>query len=250
MADKLAKLEKLTIGYDRALLSPISFSINRGDFWGVVGPNGAGKSTLIKTIIGLIPKISGQLVFPAGNIRFGYVPQRHHLNNAYPLTAIDVVLMGRYNTLSLLGRPSGIDRQMAIEELGRVQMDKLAYSDFAALSGGQKQRVLLARALVTKPDLLILDEPTSGMDLAGELKTLQFLRKLQSDKKTTIMMIEHNLQSVANVTTHLCIINKDRDVCEVGEAKDLLDEDSLMNLFGIKINFNRFGRKGSIVEES
>jgi len=225
-------LEETVIGYGRALMRPLSLAIRRGDFWGIVGPNGAGKSTLIKTILGLIPPVRGKVSFPCGRVRQGYVPQRMMLNPAYPLTALEIVLMGCYDRLKLGCGPSAEDRNQAREELHRLGLATLEQRLYTSLSGGQQQRVLIARALASNPDVLILDEPITGLDLPGQADILAFLRELHHLSGKSILMIAHDLEQVAGVVTHLCLINKDADLCLTGTREELLDARRLSALYG------------------
>lgn len=237
----LIQLTQVSIGYGRALLRPLSFCVRQGDFWGIVGPNGAGKSTLIRTILGLIPAVEGRVEFPGGRVRLGYVPQRVTLNAAYPLCAQDIVLMGRSNRLRLGQRPSAEDRDIAREELRRLGLEALSGRLYASLSGGQQQRVLLARALASEPQVLILDEPMTGMDLPGEADILAFLQALHRESGTTILMIAHDLEKVARVALQLCLINKDTDLYETGPQSELMNPERLSMLYGRSIDIDAFG---------
>jgi len=235
MPETMMTLSDVTIGYRRPLMRPFTLEIRRGEVWGFVGPNGAGKTTLVKTILGLVPPVSGALVFPNGRPRFGYVPQRHMLNPAYPLTALDVTLMGRYDRLGPGRVPTEQDRRRAREELGRVGLSDAVSKRYALLSGGQQQKTLMARALASDPDVLVLDEPTTGMDLPGESDILSFLKRLHEETRITILMIGHHLDSVAGVADHLGFINKDEDRFEAGPAESMLDDGRLSTLYGRRV---------------
>jgi len=233
-------LDNVVLGHaGRPLLRPISISVSAGDFWGIVGPNGAGKSTLIKTIVGLIPAVGGAVQLAQPLPRFGYVPQQHALSAHYPLTAFDVVLMGRTGMLRLGQRPKAQDLARTHEELSRIGMAAVAQHQFAALSGGQKQRVLMARALVSDPDVLVLDEPTAGMDLPGEESILAFLRRLHAERKMAVLMVGHHISNVARVATHLCLINKDTSLFEAGPAAALLTSTCLSRVYNQPIAVER-----------
>jgi len=242
VTELLIQLNDIAIGYGRALMRPLSLTIRRGDFWGIVGPNGAGKTTLVKTILGLLRPFKGEVEFPAGKPRFGYVPQRHVLNKEYPLSAFDVVLMGRYPLLGIGRRPSQADRRRTLEEIERVGLGGLAVRRFSSLSGGQQQRMLIARALVADPDVLVLDEPTTGMDLPGEADILDFLSRLHREDGKTLLMIGHHISSVIRVVDHLCLINKDADLFEAGPIEDMLDERRLTACYGRLIAVSGEGR--------
>ena len=234
-------LDSIEIGYKkRALMKPISLKINKGDFWGIVGPNGAGKTTLIKTIIGIIPSISGSLKF-CNNItpKFGYVPQRHNLNANYPLTALNVVLMGKLAKPGMKIKPSIEDKKIVMNEISRLNMQNHCNRLYSSLSGGQQQRILIARALASKPDVLILDEPTSGMDLPGESDIINFLHKLHLNSKITIMMIGHHIGKVEKIVNQLCLINKDTGLFNAGPVNELLNENLLSGLYNRSVCISR-----------
>src|SRR5579863_5501790 len=168
---KALLVEDVCAGYfGRDVLDDVSFSINRGEFVGIIGPNGAGKSTLLKVIAGLLPVQCGTvLVFgrpPHSDIRhaIGYVPQSESINWAFPVTVMDVVLMGTYSRVGLFRRPGAADRAAAREAIAHVGMQAYADTQIGQLSGGQQQRVFVARALVCKPALMLLDEPIAGVD--------------------------------------------------------------------------------------
>ena len=208
MNDVLVGLREVCIGYGRPLLHPVSLELRRGEFWGMVGPNGAGKTTLAKTLLGLVPPVSGRVERGGRGLRSSYTPQRHRLNPSYPLSAFEVVLMGRAAYFPLGRRPGSDDRRRVEEELARLDISGLAGKLFRTLSGGQQQRVLLARALAVDPDLLILDEPAEGMDLLGTNDILRFLKKANTGGRMSVLMISHHLDDVISSVDHLCFINQ------------------------------------------
>src|ERR1041385_3074648 len=174
---KLIEFNHTDLGYGRnVVLRDIHFDIEQGDFLGIVGPNGAGKTTLLKAILGLLKPLSGQVSVDAGGLRIGYVPQRESVDTLFPLTVMDIVLMGRYSRLGPFSRPGKMDHDLAMKALEHVGITNLAHRSYPNLSGGQKQRALIARALVGDPNLLILDEPTNGMDLVSERAIMELVR--------------------------------------------------------------------------
>ena len=160
-------LRDVSLGYDgRVVLEHISLTVERGEFLALLGPNGAGKTTLLRGILGLLPVRTGRIEYGFDRLVNppGYVPQRETLDPIFPLTVFEVVLMGTYARLAPL-RPVGRrQRQVATTCLAQVGLPTLGARPFWALSGGQKQRVLIARALAAEPEILMLDEPTSGVD--------------------------------------------------------------------------------------
>ena len=234
------KLEGLVIGYRGApvLSAPISLAIAKGEFWGIVGPNGAGKSTLVKTILGIIPPVRGGLWKRTG-LTFGYVPQRGALDDIFPLTVLDVVLMGRIAPGGPLRRFTSSDRKLAAHYLDRVGMTPFSGRPFRILSGGQKQRVLIARGLTGEPDILFLDEPTDGMDLAGEHGIMALIQGLQRDAALTIVMVTHMLNLVANFAGKLILVHRRDGRFEAGETRDLLTTEHLQRIYPVQIGVHR-----------
>ena len=174
----LITFDHATLGYGRrVVLSDITFDIPAGDFLGLVGPNGAGKTTILRAILGSLEPLQGTVTIEPG-VRFGYVPQRDSVDYGFPLKVLDVVMMGRYDRIGLMRRPSQADRTLAADALDHVGIGHLAEQQLNALSGGQKQRVLIARALVGDPNVLVLDEPTNGMDLVSTTQILGLVREL------------------------------------------------------------------------
>lgn len=240
-------LKDLSIGYHKKpLLSGISLEIKDGDFWGIVGPNGAGKTTFVKTILGSVPPIQG-VVEKSKNLIVGYVPQRGTLDDIFPLTALDVVLMGRYSKIGLFKRVSRKDRQMASDLLEKVGIPQLAQKPFRELSGGQKQRVLIARGLATEPNILILDEPTDAMDIEGESNIMKLIMSLHEESNITILMITHILNLIANYAKSLIIIHGD-GIFEAGETEQLLTDENLKKIYKIDLDVhNLHGQKYVVV---
>src|ERR1043166_2324297 len=196
---KLIVFERADLGYgNRRILSGIDFDVVAGDFLGIVGPNGAGKTTLLKAILGLLKPMAGRVERPAGSVNIGYVPQRESVDTLFPLTVLDIVLMGRYSRLGPFGRPTRDDKERAFKALDHVGIRDLANRSYQNLSGGQKQRALIARALVGEPTLLILDEPTNGMDLVSEKAIMELVRHLHDVDRITVLMVSHLLNTVVN----------------------------------------------------
>lgn len=180
----------------------------------IVGPNGGGKTTLVKLILGLLTpqrgeiRVFGQLPHKA-RLRVGYMPQHVQHDPLFPVTVMDIVLMGRLGQGGLggvLGWPGRVDRHAAQDALVQVGMEDCGPRPFAALSGGQRQRVLIARALCCKPDLLLLDEPTSNVDSMVEARLLDLLREL--NKRMTIVMVSHDLGFVSGLVESVICVNR------------------------------------------
>ncbi len=230
----LIRLEKVAIGYGAApFLSDIGFTLARGEFLGLVGPNGAGKSTLLKAMLGIVRPLAGRIERrPA--LHLGYVPQRFRVDPIFPLTALEVVRSGGMGLKRTGGRGSSLapaTRAQATAALERLGVTALANRPLRDLSGGQQQRVLIARALVREPDLLILDEPTAGMDLPSERELLDFVTGLNRQSGTGVLLVVHQISLVAGRCSHLALINKDLPLFASGTAAELLDEKRLSELY-------------------
>ncbi len=201
-----------TVSYDRKpVLWNIDMTLPQGSLIGIIGPNGAGKSTLIKAAMGLLPLASGYVKIFDGDLdehrkRVSYVPQRESVDWDFPTSAIDIVLMGRYAHIGLLGRISKKDRSLAMDCLEQVGMQAFAKRQISQLSGGQQQRVFLARALAQQADLYFMDEPFAGVDASTESAILNILRNLTQEGKTVIV-VHHDLQSAAEFFDWIVLLN-------------------------------------------
>jgi len=202
-----------------------------------VGPNGSGKTTLLRGILKILRPQKGQILFAhpkeAKELTLGYVPQEREVDQIFPLSALEVVLMGRTKALGPWKRPGKGDRELALRSLAHAGIAHLAEAPFQELSGGQKQRVLIARALAAEPHVLILDEPTSGMDLASERNIMELIKALHEEDRLTLIMATHNLNLVANYAKRIAIVNEGRLV--VGETKAILSEEGLRKLYGMSV---------------
>jgi len=208
----LITLEGASLGYGGSpILRGVDLIVRRGDFLGLVGPNGAGKTTLLRGIIGLLKPSKGRFFVGSSSGRLdvvlGYVPQIQNLDAIYPLTVREVVRMGGYNRTPLL-RSMGKEESRFLEQcLDEVGMKKAAGQLFNKLSSGQKQRVLIARALLTRSDVLLLDEPTSGADHEAEKKIMTLLTRLNNEGHT-ILLICHELDAVQRVVKEILWVSR------------------------------------------
>lgn len=229
----LVSFEKATLGYGRrVVLSDLTFDIPEGDFLGLVGPNGAGKTTILRTILGSLEPLSGKVTVRSG-LRFGYVPQRDSVDYNFPLKVLDVVLMGRYDRIGLGRRPSADDRDRARAALDQVGIAHLGDQHLAALSGGQKQRTLIARALVGEPTMLVLDEPTNGMDLVSSTQILSLVRDLHERNNITVLMVSHALNEVANYVNRIALTLE--GAFRIGGVAEIVNESTLTAMYGIPV---------------
>lgn len=197
MSDALLTLHGVSTGYaSHEVFSGLDLSLHAGQFAALVGPTGCGKSTLLKLILGLLSCTKGRLQ-RRPRLSIGYVPQREMIDWHFPVTAAQVVQMGRYAQTSRWPWPSRADRQAVTEMLECLGLAPYAHRHISQLSGGQQQRVFLARALVSKPQLLLLDEPTSGVDLKTQHDVLHLLHTLNREGMT-ILLATHDLNTIAS----------------------------------------------------
>ncbi len=205
-------IRQLSFAYARQpVLEQINFQVQSGEFWGLVGPNAGGKSTLIKLILGLLQPNSGTItVFgrPPRQAcrRIGYVPQTPAFSRDFPIQVEDVVLMGRLGLGSMLGHYRAVDRTAARLALAEVEAADLAARPVQALSGGQLQRVLIARALATAPELLILDEPTANIDQRVEGEVFELLARL--NERLTIVVVSHDIAFISHYVKRVACLNR------------------------------------------
>jgi len=229
----LLKAEALTLGYGRrTIIDAASFEINRGAFWFFIGPNGCGKTTLLRAILGLLPPRDGRILFAPELVdrsRVGFVPQRYDQKGSLPTTVREFVLLGTVATPLL---PSERAERLAWA-LARVRIEPLARMDLWSLSGGQRQRALLARALIRRPDLLILDEPTTGLDLAATDALLRFLDELHAGG-LTIIAVSHDLATAARYATHVGLFERGRVLS--GTREDVVTSANLGRVYGVRMD--------------
>ncbi|MBI4409217.1 MAG: metal ABC transporter ATP-binding protein [Gemmatimonadetes bacterium] len=234
----LIAFEDVTLGYyGVAVLSGLSFSIREGDFLGMVGPNGAGKTTILRAVLGALRPLAGRVTVHDEWVRFGYVPQRQSLDAGWPLKTLDVVGMGAYDRVGVFRRPGAPVREAALQALDHVGIRELADQPFGSLSGGQKQRALIARALVGRPTMLVLDEPTDGMDLVSSTSILELVRELHDRDRLTVLMVSHQLNEVANYVRQLALVLE--GAFQIGETEEILTSENLSALYGIPVQVDQ-----------
>ncbi len=233
-SDPILTGRTLSFGYNRrAVLQGVSFDVHRGEILGIVGPNGSGKTTLLRTILGLLKPLHGQVERQAG-LTISYVPQRDRIDTILPVTALEVVLMGRAARAGPLHRVHHADLDAGLRALALLGAEPLSQQLFRNLSGGQQQRVLLARALAADTDLLVLDEPTAGMDAASEAAILEFLRNLNRTQGVTMLIVTHLLPIVLNLATSIMLLGT-RTILH-GTVDEVLQEDRLSELYGVPVH--------------
>jgi ABC-type Mn2+/Zn2+ transport system ATPase subunit len=233
MTDRTLRLRDLAAGYDgRWALQDVSIDVPPGRLVGVIGPNGSGKSTLLRAILGLVPHRQGSVEVdgrPIDHRRVAYVPQRELVDWSFPINAEQVVMMGRYPRIGPVLGAAAEDRAAVAAALDRVAMRDLAHRQIGALSGGQQQRVFIARALVQEADILLLDEPMTGVDLGTEETIGTLMRELR-DAGTTVIYATHDLETAADISDLLCFVNG--RVVAFGDPKETFTPHTLHETFG------------------
>lgn len=225
----------MTVRYgETPAIFSVDMTVPRGAMMAIVGPNGAGKSTLLKAVLGIVRPLSGRAeVFgvPVSEAmgRIAYVPQRASVDWDFPARVIDVVTMGLYRELGLLGRFTGGHRRRALACLDRVGMGDFAGRQIGQLSGGQQQRVFLARALAQGADLYLLDEPFAGVDAATEKAIIAVLKELKAEGRT-VVAVHHDLSTVEEYFDHVLLL--DKTVVAEGPVAEVFTQENLQRAYG------------------
>ncbi len=228
---------RLVVGYHgKGILPPIDLEIRRGENWVVVGRNGSGKSTLLKTLLRLLPPVDGELIRPSG-VEVSYVAQRHHVEPTVPMRGVDLVAMGRDQDWSFLNPFRTPDSYAdVLEALRRAGCESFAMKRFDAMSGGQQQKIMLAQAIVSKPDVMILDEPTAAMDVVAERATLDVLGQLRQDLDTAVMLVTHRVSTGLRQADRACYVDLETQSIVIGAPDDVLRSPSFQRQFGDHVN--------------
>jgi ABC-type cobalamin/Fe3+-siderophores transport system ATPase subunit len=240
----LVRLHQASIGYRQPLLPPIDLSIRSGERMAILGPNGSGKSTLLRTISGALPVLGGTVEYPGGRRpAMGCVPQSHQPDPAFPLTTHEVVLMGRYRSVGVGRRARPADHAAVSCELELVGLAAEERLLFRQLSGGQRQRALLARALVGRPELLVLDEATSELDPAAEHRLLALVDRLVAEQQTSVVFVTHEISAAASFATTVVLVNHQAGLVEHGPAAEQLTSERLSRLYGLPVEVTRVDQR-------
>ena len=230
-------IEHAAVGYGRRVVLPdVNLSLRRGSFTGLLGANGSGKSTLLKTILSILPVLDGRMVLNPVDGRMpvlGYMPQRESLDPIFPLSSFEVVLMavcGRVGPGRFINRT---ERDFARRCLAETGAADLAPKLFSQLSGGQKQRVLMARALATKPDFLLLDEPTAGIDANATRAVMEVLKQIHAQYHHTILLVSHDLTTVRQYAEEVIWLHEGKAV--QGPVSELLTTEKIEELLSLQL---------------
>lgn len=220
-------------------LSDISLTIYEGEFVGVIGPNGSGKTTLCRAVLGLLAPVEGHLhIFDCAcnelrchhRAKIGYLPQKGVVDRNFPVTVLETVVMGRYGALGLFTRPGKKDHDIALEALAQVGMDAHKDTALGHLSGGQQQRVFIARALAQQPKVLILDEPTTGLDITTQHNVIELVQHLHHALKLTILLITHDINMIRSKVDRLVLLKT--KLFAAGPPSEVLKPEILQQVYG------------------
>ncbi|MFH1008299.1 MAG: metal ABC transporter ATP-binding protein [Candidatus Latescibacterota bacterium] len=240
--ETMVSLEHVSAGYAEGVaLQNVSISVRRGEFLGIIGPNGAGKTTLFKLVLGLMRPASGSvevLGYAGRDVqkarpRLGYLPQREEIDSRSLGSVLDVVLMGRYSRIGLFRRVRAHDREIALAALAQVRMSAFASYPIGHLSAGQQQRVLVARTLAQEPDILLLDEPTTALDVATQQELIHIIGEIHRTLGLTILFITHDINILIGLADRVLYIN--RRLYAIGPPKEILTEEMLTEMYGHEV---------------
>jgi ABC-type Mn2+/Zn2+ transport system ATPase subunit len=231
------QVENVTVSYDgKVALHGANLHLGGGSIAGLVGMNGSGKSTLFKAIMGFVTPNSGRVLIGGQSIRqaqkqslVAYVPQSEEVDWDFPVNVAEVVMMGRYGRMNFMRMPRSIDRQIVAESLERVQMTELQRRQIGELSGGQKKRAFLARALAQQGQVLLLDEPFTGVDIKTEKAMIELLLELRQ-LGHTILVSTHDLASISTFCDQVVFINQ--TILAYGSTQDVFTQENLNRTFG------------------
>jgi zinc transport system ATP-binding protein len=226
---EVIKLENVTYRYNSDLvLENISFKADQGDLLGIIGPNGAGKTTLFSLILGLLEGYQGKITVFGEDIRnnrkilkkIGYIPQKNIIDQGFPATVEEIVSLGVFERKT---------KDKIISAINTVGLLEQKHKRIGELSGGQQQRILIAKALVNEPQLLILDEPTTAIDLETQNKFYALLRKLNSENKITIILASHDLDAINKLANKIACVN--RKMSFHGDAREFFGNEQLLKSY-------------------
>ena len=230
----ILRAENLGVRYDSGIaLENANFELNLGERLAIVGPNGAGKSTLLKVIAGVMSPTDGRVqIFgndPGGHICIAYVPQRNQVDLSFPVSVADVVMMGRVGQLGLFRNPKSSDWELVNRALEVVRMTHLAKRQISQLSGGQQQRMFIARALAQEAELMLMDEPLTGLDINSQEEVFSILDQLK-ERGVTIMVSLHDLKVAAQRFERIMLLN--HQMLAIGDPDLVLTPDNLVTAYG------------------
>jgi len=243
----LFEVSGLSAGYDKEyVIADIAFSLRRGDFLTVMGCNGSGKSTLIKSLQGMLAKVSGTVLMEKSNLfelnsrqiakSIAYVPQMSDLS--FDFSVKEIIEMGRYSYQRRIGGVTSKDSRIVNEVMEKTDTDHLQNKNLGQLSGGERQRVFLARALAQDTPLLFLDEPSSHLDIKYQIEIYEILKRLQNESDKTVLAAEHNINLAIPYTQRILFLKKGR-VHSLGPAEKLVTEETIREVFEVDVDIRK-----------
>ncbi len=239
----MIKLQNLSCGYgSKKVLSDINMMINQGELTCILGKNGTGKTTLFKTILGLLPSINGKIIYKNNHLKnlsnkevasyISYVPQAH--GTPFPYSVLEVVLMGQYiHTNGLIGKPNKKNKEIAVNCIKTLGIERLMNKDFSKISGGEKQMVLIARAMAQQPKFIAMDEPTANLDMGNSLHVMKVAHKLKKQGYGVIMNT-HSPEQALHYADKVIML-KNGTVSSIGNTEDVLKAEALSDLYNTPI---------------
>ncbi|WP_297888091.1 metal ABC transporter ATP-binding protein [Sulfurihydrogenibium sp.] len=233
----MIKIENLYVEINgNLILEDVSFEVKKGEIVAVVGPNGGGKTTLVKVILGFVQPTKGKVLIEGKNPKdyvksgkVGYLPQKSSYDRDFPVSVFDVVMFGLINT----SLPYKEKEKKVLEYLNYVGMQQYKDYSFGKLSGGQQQRVMIARAIISQPELLILDEPSTGIDVVAQENFYEFIKKINKEKGITVIMVTHDIGAIGSFVNKVVGLN--RRLHYLGDFKEFLQKEALDKLYGSEV---------------
>ncbi|MBP6870356.1 metal ABC transporter ATP-binding protein [Candidatus Babeliales bacterium] len=240
MLKNAISITNLTVAYNQApILNNLNLHVQVGTLVAIVGPNGSGKTTLVQSIMGLLPSTGSISIFDQPHHlqqhHIAYIPQRSCVDWTFPLSVLDVVLMGRYSSLKFGQRPTMHDKEIATQAIEQVNMSKYIHQPIGNLSGGQQQRIFLARAIVQQAEIYIMDEPFVGIDMVTEKIMLDIFTQLQQQNKT-IIVVHHDLTTVQKYFDFIFLMNR-KEIAS-GPIATTLTQENIIKTFHTAIDFH------------
>jgi zinc/manganese transport system ATP-binding protein len=245
---EIIRAENLSVRYSDAFIwHAANFCVRKGEFVAVLGPNGAGKTTLFRLLLGLMAPTQGTIKLfgekpRRGNPRIGYVPQRHTIDSELRIEALELVRLGLSGNRYGISPPATkrLEKERAMQALGAVGAENLAHAALGVLSGGELQRVFLAEALVSDPEILLLDEPLSNLDIRYEMSMVKLIHDVAASRNATVLLIAHNVNPLLSVLDSVIYLANGN--VAVGSPRDVMTSESLTSLYGAPIEVLRDSR--------
>ncbi|MCC5911291.1 MAG: ABC transporter ATP-binding protein [Clostridiaceae bacterium] len=247
------QVRNLSFKYHRDnILENISFDIEAGNLLGLLGPNGMGKSTLLKCISHILPPQSGNIIIFEKNLRsfsikekakiISYVPQSTY--SSFPMSVVDTVLMGRIPYINM--KITKNDKDKAFAALEMLNLEDYAFKNINELSGGERQQVIIARSIAQEPSLLILDEPTSNLDLKNQMDVLEKIKNIVKEKKLIAIIAIHDI-NLASMFCDKLLLLKDRTIIAEGQNKDIINENNIRQVYGVETTIIKVDNRHHVV---